>query len=455
MAGIGFELRKILMRNTFASSTAAYSASGIISTGPWVISILGILILGYMVAPFGPDHKVMTQFQISITYLIALSLILSGFGQHSFTRFISDELFLNNNYKVVPNLNGVLLLNTVVCGILAFIFVLFWFPRQSILYHILFMATFVVLANIWIVTNLLAGLKSYKLIVLAFFLGYGITLLIAYYSHLEVDKLLLSFFVGQSLILAILTGKIYNYYPSNSLIDFEFLKSAKIYPPLLLTGFCYNLGIWVDKFIFWYTPSTSYPVIGPLRGSIIYDIPIFLAYLALIPGMAIFLLRVETDFVEYYHHFYGAIRNGLSLSYIQSMRNKMVDFGQNAIYDIFKVQAVTIVIIFLTGQRILQFLHISTIYTELFFIDVIGTSLQIIFLAILNILFYLDKKRDALYLSILFVVFNIIFTIISIKLGPFFYGFGFTVALGLVCSYGMYLLSYEFTDTDYKTIMLQ
>ena len=67
---------------------------------------------------------------------------------------------------------------------------------------------------------------------------------------------------------------------------------------LSATGLLYNLGIWIDKLIFWFTPSTSEPVLGPLRASIIYDLPIFLAYLSIVPGMAVFLVRVETDFAE-------------------------------------------------------------------------------------------------------------------------------------------------------------
>ena len=36
----------------------------------------------------------------------------------------------------------------------------------------------------------------------------------------------------------------------------------------------------------------------------------FLAYLSIIPGMAVFLLRMETDFVEQYRKFYAAINEG-------------------------------------------------------------------------------------------------------------------------------------------------
>ena len=60
---------------------------------------------------------------------------------------------------------------------------------------------------------------------------------------------------------------------------------------LVWVGFFYNFGLWLDKFMFWFYLPTSQPIIGPLRASLIYDIPVFLAYLSIIPGMAVFLVK--------------------------------------------------------------------------------------------------------------------------------------------------------------------
>ena len=456
MAGIGFELRKILNRDTLLSDIGAFSLAGVISSGTWVISIFGILILGVLVSFVPAYYIAVTKFQISITYLIATSLIFSGLAQHSFTRYIADQLFLHKTAKVIPNLNGMMLMLTLFSGVLALLVITFLFPQESVLYRFLLMGCFVILCNIWVTTNLLAGLKDYKLILLAFTIGYGITLGFGYcLRSYGLEGFMFSFLLGQAVLLLILHITLYQYYRTDHLIEFDFLRRKNIYLSLIITSFCYNLGIWIDKFIFWYTPSTSHAVLGPLRGSLIYDVPIFLAYLALIPGMAIFLLRVETDFAEYYHRFYNAIRHGQTLAHIQLMRDKMVSTAQNAIQEIIKMQLLVLMVVFLFGDRILVFLHISVIYKNLLFIDVVGTSLQVIFLAILNILFYLDRRKDALWLCVWFVVLNAIFTTLSIYLGPLYYGYGFTFALVIVCAYGMHLLNYEFTDLDYKAIMLR
>ena len=79
---------------------------------------------------------------------------------------------------------------------------------------------------------------------------------------------------------------------------------------LIASGVIYNIAIWADKILFWYFPATGQRIVGPLHASLIYDLPVFLAYLSIIPGMAIFLVRIETDFVEYYDKFYDAVRSG-------------------------------------------------------------------------------------------------------------------------------------------------
>ena len=46
MAGIGFELRKLLARDNLLALLRAYAYAGVISSGPWILSILGMLLIG-------------------------------------------------------------------------------------------------------------------------------------------------------------------------------------------------------------------------------------------------------------------------------------------------------------------------------------------------------------------------------------------------------------------------
>jgi len=93
MAGIGFELRRILKRRTYFSLLKAYGFAGIVSSGPWLLSIFGILLLGFLAVSQNEHSSAVIDFQVSVTYLIMSSLIFTGPVQLLFTRYIADMLF--------------------------------------------------------------------------------------------------------------------------------------------------------------------------------------------------------------------------------------------------------------------------------------------------------------------------------------------------------------------------
>jgi len=118
MAGIGFELRRLLRKNTLLGLVEAYAYAGIISSGPWVFSILGILAIGLISASIATPSFTITQFQTSVTYLVASSLVLTGLVQLAFTRFVSDRLFEKRGDLIMANLNGLMLLVVVTASII-------------------------------------------------------------------------------------------------------------------------------------------------------------------------------------------------------------------------------------------------------------------------------------------------------------------------------------------------
>ncbi len=243
-------------------------------------------------------------------------------------------------------------------------------------------------------------------------------------------------------------------YHSTRLVAFDFLDRSKVFLSLLATGLCYNLGIWADKFLFWFNPATSDEVIGPLRASMLYDLPIFLAYLTIIPGMAVFLVRIETDFAEWYERLFSAIRDGQTLQHIGLVKNEMILSIRQGLQDICKIQGITVALVFLFGPRLLEWLGISHFYLPLFYVDVVGVSIQVVFMALLNVFFYLDKRQIVLELCALFVVLNIALTLLSQYLGPSFFGYGFTLSLLCCVLLGLLRLNRALDDLEYETFML-
>ena len=456
MAGIGFELRRLLKRESLLGLIQAYGYAGVISSGPWVLSIVGILIIGVLsYAVVVPDVSIV-QFQVTVTYIIAISLIMTGVFQLSFTRFSADRLFEHHREIILTNFHAVALAVTVMSGVTGVLAMVLLFPAQTLLYRLMTVAGFVIMSNIWIATIFLSGMKHYKEIVWLYFVGYALTVVSALVLRpLGLEGLLAGFVIGHAALLLGMLSLILRNYTAERFISFEYFDREKIYPTLMAIGVFYNLGVWVDKFMFWYYPATSQTVIGPLRASLIYDLPVFLAYLSIIPGMAIFLVRLETDFVEYYDAFYDAVRSGGSLEMIEEYRNGMVQTVKLGVYEIVKIQAIAALFIMVAGGAILEWLGISTLYLGLLHVDVVAAGLQVVFLGILNVFFYLDRRRTVLALTAAFVVLNFVLTAWTMSLGPAFYGYGFAAALLLVTMAGAWRLSRTLARLEYETFMLQ
>jgi len=456
VAGIGFELRKLLKSDTYSGLLQAYLYAGVISSGSWVLSIIGVLIIGFMSLSVVVPEFLVTQFQVSVTYIMVGSLVLTGLIQLAFTRFIADRMFEERYEVVMPNFNGLLLLVMVTSGGLGVLALFLFFNGVGAAYKLLLLCGFVAMCCIWVTTLALSGMKYYKTIVAMYGAGYAISVLAALVLRpFGLEGLLAGFVFGHVVLLTGMLSLIYRDYPSSRFVAFDFLKKGVMYPSLIASGFAYNLGVWIDKIIFWFYPDTGQNVIGPLRASLIYDFPIFLAYLSVIPGMAVFLVRMETDFVEYYQKFYDSVREGGTLEHIEEMRDEMVHTIRQGLGEIVKIQSIAVLLTFVLGPSLLRWLGISELYLPLLYVDVVAAALQVVLLGLLNVFYYLDKRLNVLALVLFFLVANAALTFATLHLGATFYGYGFALSLLATVVIGILLLDRRLERLEYETFMLQ
>ena len=455
MAGIGFEIRKILKRDSYWSVLRAYGYAGLVSGGPWVLSILSIMMIGVLAVTLGVAQREVNAFQICVTYLMAGTLIWTGGMQLMFTRFVADRSYAGEKAEVLPNLFGVLVV-TMAGGFVWTAPFIFWFFPDPFFQQLLLLCNFVVLSGMWIALIFLSSMKAYRRIIWNMAKGYSLGIAVALLaSRWELNGLLLGVLAGHGYLLFSFLYHIVRDHPGSALLKFDFLDRSRSFYSLFAVGTLYYLAIWVDKFVFWFVPYTSEAVIGPLRASIIYDLPIFLAYLFILPGMAAFLVSIEADFAEQHERFYRAVREGDTLMHIEYRRDRMVYAARQGIYEIFKVQGVTVALCLLWGRDLLHAVGISPLYIHLFYIDVVAVSVQVLLMAILNVLFYLDARREVLVVTACFFVTNLLFTSFTLQLGAETFGYGFAASVTLSAFLALFILSHKFNRLEYETFMLQ
>ena len=195
-----------------------------------MLSIVGILLIGILNTENFATPYYVGQFQISVTYLMAGSLILTSPLQLMISRFIADRLYEKQDKQVLPNLTGAIFLVITVSGTLAGLGLVYLFTGP-VLYGLLMLSGLVVLSTIWIVVIVLSGLKAYAEILLAFLVGYGITVLGAMeLGEYGLEGLLSGFVLGHSILLFMLVAVVFRSYSSEKLIAFDFLRRSQVFP---------------------------------------------------------------------------------------------------------------------------------------------------------------------------------------------------------------------------------
>ena len=455
MAGIGLELRRMLARDSYAGFLGAYGYAGLASSGPWLLSMGGVLAIGLLAAgPVTPPVRV-TQFLVSITWLMAGSLILTGPLQLVFGRFVADRLYERRRDRILPNLLGVLAATTLASGAVGSLLV---FPTfdESIPCRALLVANLTALCDGWILVVLLSGLKAYRAVAGLFLAAYLASVGSAVALRpLALEGLLAGFLAGQAVAVFGMLALALRAFPGRRRVRFDFLDRRQAHIELAAVGVVYYLGVWADKVAFWLNPGTSAPVLGPLRSSVIYDLPVFLAYLSAIPAMAAFFLRLEADFADRCREFFDAVRGGASLRRLERLKEGMVACLRLGLLEIVEVQGVTLVLVFAAGPAALRAAGISPLYHRLLYVDAAAVGLQVIFLAILNVLFYLDQRKAALRLGALFAAGNLVLTLLTQWLGPQWFGFGFAAAALVASAAGAHVLSRKLEGLERETFMLQ
>ncbi len=456
MAGIGFELRKLLRTQSYLGLLRAYVYASIISSGPWVFSILGLIATGIISLGVVTPGLLITQFQVTVTYLIMGSLVLTGGLQLGFTRWVADRLFEDQREQIGGAYLGVMLVTTAVAGCVGLLVSVFAFGGVDAFYRAWIVLGFTLLCNLWIATAFLSGLKNYRIIVVMYAFGYAASVALAALARRwGIDGLLAGFLGGQFVMWLVMVWLVLRSFPVQRPLSLECFRPGRMYVALLAGGTLYNLGIWADKLVFWFDPQTSRPIIGALRASTIYDLPVFLAYLSVIPGMAVFLVKFETDFVEWYDEFYKTVRSGGTLGAIAGFRERMQDVVRDGLYQILKVQALTLLSLYAFAPSIFRLIGISQLYIPLYMVQAVAASFQVMLLAVLNVFYYLDRRREVVLITASLALLNVALSVLTIRLGSDFYGYGFAVSILGTLFLGLLLLQGLFRRLEYQTFMLQ
>ncbi len=453
MAGIGFELRRMIdERQGFVAKVRAYSCAALIASGPWLMTILTLTLLN-VAGPYLGGTEGYSLFRALVTYAFAFSLILQGVVQMAVTRWVADQLYGKRYLDVLPAFAACL---AVTGGVHAAIGTAFcvWAGFAARL-SLLVVSLFTIIGMTWIALIWLSLVRQYDDILRAYVYGTLVamaTVLLVFLSQ-GTEPILAAYTSGQAFTLVLLLRTILRGMETGEKRDYRVFRSLVSFPVLAGVGLFYNAAIWVDKMIFWFADG-----IGPhplVRYHPLYDTCSFLAFLTVVPALAVNLVQLETAFYEKYRAYYGAILAGSPLAVIEKNRRRMFESLQEGVVRLLRLQGAITAAVIIFAPLIVQGLELPEIAVRLFRLTCLGAGFHVLLLICLLMQMYFDLRGQALATSATFLLLNGVLAWWSVSRGIETYGVGYAVASFLTLLLGFVLLHRSIERLDYHTFTSQ
>ncbi len=449
MAGIGFKLQNLLKDDSFVSRLKAYSYAAVISSGPWIYSLLSFLAVSFFVAS---DAETNRLFQVSVIYAFAFSQIISGAFQLGATRIIADYIY-EARFEMIP---GVYL---GAAGLLAPFLslaavILYGETKSGFIYSLTAVILFVLTGLIWIQLIVLTACRDFKSITYRFALGFIISAAVSITlgTHFGSNFYLIGFCSGIAYIFFAMHRQILTEFKSKkhkSRPELDYLKIKK-YLPLIGVGFFFNAGVWIDKIIFWYMNGNQISAL--LYENSVYDRINLILIVILIPVMAIFTLSVETDFYVKFRNFYKSIVEKESLDSINSNLMLMKISIIKGAWSILKTALPLAFIFIVFSRQILETLKIPPEFQLNWCIFTFAALIHAFFMLTLIILMYFDFAGYTLKASAIFFTANFILNLAgAYAYGQNFMGYGYLIAVVTGFTAAIYYLSDALENLLYHT----
>lgn len=431
MAGVGFKLTKYFSKKNVSGNVRGALYSVIISSGPWLITVLAVAFVTIVAKDF-LGHEDLTLFRSIICYTYAISLIVFGFIEMPVTRYLADKLYIHDVYtfkNLYLLLAGII---TVILTVFGFLFYGYSFPGEYLL-QFLSIYFLVFVALIWLAMIFLSAAKNFHPIIISFLIGGVISVFASMYLGKDYGLVgcLGGFVSGQFFTALSLAASLFLEFRGQQYHSYEITSYFKKNKILIFVGLFYYLGIWADKAVFWYTPVGE-QVKGLLFTNQYYDTAMFLSYLSIVPTLAVFLVKVETDFYIQYSYYFNSILNKKSLPFLNTARKDIVRSLREAIASLFKIQLAVSLPLWIFAHQIVTALNLPGLMEPIFRFGILGSFLQGNFLIFNIILLYFERKRLVLKNYFLFFALNLTFSLVSVGMGEKVHGLGYTLACLIV-----------------------
>jgi polysaccharide biosynthesis protein PelG len=403
MAGIGFELRKLVETRTLRGVMGAAFSGVLVVAGPWLVSALSLAAAQRL--PILADGDSAAVFSSAMVWALALSICLTAAPLHVYVRLSADLVYEGKRGQAASLLlkfAGASFAAALPIGAAAGALLAGGGSRAPGL-----VAGFALLlassSALWAVTMTATVIRKYGRVLASYALGmalmYALALalgpsegaagaLLALAAGYALAAAALAVATVESLGLAALPGAFARLW-----------EYGRKYRNLALAGAFYALGTWADKAVMGALSGASY---GGTRFFVNpgYDNAFYFANLALIPGLVYFTVVSETDFHLELRRFVFALARR-RLPEVESTRFKLARVSRETLVGQTALQAAVALCLAVAAPLFAPGLGFrADVFSRL----LAGGVFQLALLTGMNILFYLELYRDAALGALVFAL---------------------------------------------------
>ena len=456
MAGIGFALRRLSRQETLTSVLAAGGHAAVIAAGPWLFTIASLGAISISVE-HAAGLETLATFRAVIIYAFAASLVLTAPVTMVATRLVADALWAKRPDTVRPLLFAAFALATAV--VIAGVLVLSLYFRLDAALAIAFASSALTVALIWVALGFCGAVRDYGAVTAAFLVGLFIAVLGATgaaYAGLGAPGMAAGFSAGLMVTFLGLAVRVMATFPQ-PLTDPQpgmaaLLGGFTTYRTLAIGAAAGTAAVWVDKWVFWFSPVGE-SVKGGLVHAPLYDSAMFIASLVIIPSLASFVAKLETDFFDRYQRYYGSIKQHGTIGQIEDARERLSAHTLDTLVLITIAQVGMCAVLIMTTPILVSVLGLQFRQIAILRYGALAAVFQFIFIASTSFLLFFDRRWLYLALQCLFFALNLALTMLTVRLGQDYYGVGYFAAC-LISSFAAYIAATStFTNLNFLTFL--
>ena len=410
MAGIGFALKKLSQSDNLSGRTLAGAHAIMVTSGPWIVIMAGLALVSFLGVPVVGQEATVT-FRILLIYNFAIALVITAPISLEVTLRISSLMFERRFTEVQAVYFAALIITT---GISAVAGSVIFFALLKLPTGVALAAVFctIQVSLMWISMSMITAIRQYTVVSFAFAIGLsiGVTLSITLASiGYGVAGLLAGFGCGLCVAFTILNSLIIQTFPGRliplSVLLRQMLTLRSQSKVFLLAGVASAIAVWIDKVVVWQSSEAIVLAEGVLHAPR-YDVPMFIAFLSIIPMISVITMWLDTVFFTSYRLYCNIVCSGGTLRQIDAHRERLAKETTRKISAAFILQVTVSVLLAILSPLLIRMLGLPVEALHVLRLALIGAAFHFLFLACCGVILFVRYEKMYLNLQMAFVLAN-------------------------------------------------